>query len=261
MNNARVQSTPPPKKGLHPMVWVGIGCAGIALVAIVAVVAGGIFAVNKARDIAAELEDNPAPTLAKMLAAANPDIEFVAEDSASGTVTFLNTRTNEEITVSYADIEDGAISFSKDGGDSAGDGAGRNDVTATLDLGASEDGQARMSITTDSGTTSLETGTGAENLPAWVPVYPGTVPEGTLSTDTPESRGGVYTAKTSDEMEDVLDYYADELEASGFTIESRTRMPEGGMLNAEDEGGRNVTLILGTTKGPTEIVVQYAQSP
>jgi hypothetical protein len=46
----QVPSTPPPKAGVHPLVWVGVGCGALLFLGVVAVVAFGFFAASKVRE-------------------------------------------------------------------------------------------------------------------------------------------------------------------------------------------------------------------
>lgn len=241
--------TTPKKKGLHPLVWVGIGCTGVAIVGALLVVGASVFVFNKGRELARDIEDNPAPAIAKILAAANPDVEFVVDDPDSGTITFRNITTDEEIVVAYGDLEEGRFSFSNDEG------------TASFELNSDEDGQSRIVVTDEDGTSTFEAGTAAAaDLPGWVPIYDGAEPQGALAANTADGAGGGYTAQTSDSLSVVTQFFLDQLETHGFRIENRTVSSDAAMLSAvSDTPVRQITVILGSRDTETEIVVQYSE--
>jgi len=115
-----------------------------------------------------------------------------------------------------------------------------------------------LTITTDEGQTTY--GTATSEQPDWVPVYPGTQPEGTYASETPEMRAGAYTFEARDSIDDVLGFYVSELEAAGFTIQNRTTTPDGALLVAgtADES-RAVTVTLSTKGEATEAMVNFTE--
>ena len=56
----------------------------------------------------------------------------------------------------------------------------------------------------------------AVKIPAWVPSYPGSKPEGTFSAQGGEGQGGMFAFKTGDNPKKVLDWYQQSLEGAGF---------------------------------------------
>ena len=90
----------PPKKGLHPLAWVGIGCGGLLVVVIIA----GAILVGMAKRKYEEIRDDfataPEKTAAEMIVRMNPDLEMVRNDEGSGEMTVLVRDTGEEVTVS-----------------------------------------------------------------------------------------------------------------------------------------------------------------
>lgn len=209
------------KKGLSPWVWLGIGCAGILAIAAVAVGVGGYFIYGKAKDVAREMEDDPIAATSRFIAAANPEIELVDADKNNRIITFRNTETGEEFTFDYDDIEEGRFSFTS------------GDDSASIEFNTDDDGGG-MTITTDDGQT-MTYGAGASGHPDWadwVPVYPGTEPQGTFASETPDMRAGAFSFETKEGLDEVLDFYVSELEAGGFVIQNRTTTPTGAMLVA-----------------------------
>ena len=222
MTNGQVPPIPQQeKKGLSPWVWLGIGCAGILALAAVAVGVGGYFIYGKAKDVAREMEDDPIAATSRFIAAANPEIELVDADKNNRIITFRNTETGEEFTFDYDDIEEGRFSFTS------------GDDSASIEFNTDDDA-GRMTITTGDGET-MTYGAGASGHPDWadwVPEYPGTEPQGTFASETPDMRAGAFSFETEDGLDEVLDFYVSELEAAGFVIQNRTTMPTGAILVA-----------------------------
>ena len=106
----------PAKKGLPVWAWIGIGC-GALMILVLVVATGRIVAADKVKDVAADLEQNPARTIARGIIMANPELEEVSADDEAGTITIRNTKTGEIITVNYDDIAEGKLSFSTDKGE------------------------------------------------------------------------------------------------------------------------------------------------
>ena len=135
--------------------------------------------------------------------------------------TFRNIETGEEFTFDYDDIEEGRFSFTS------------GDDSASIEFNTDDD-DGRMTIITGDGQT-VTYGAGASALPDWadwVPEYPGTEPQGTYASETPDMRAGAFSFETQDSVEQVLDFYVAELEAVGFVIQNRTTTPTGAILVA-----------------------------
>jgi len=81
---------------------------------------------------------------------------------------------------------------------------------------------------------SVKFGAAAGNsMPAWVPVYPGSSPQGSLSAQTPDGASNTYSFKTKDSAGQVLSYYESQLKTTGFDITTSVKSNEGGMLAGE----------------------------
>ena len=94
----------PPKKKIHPVVWVLIGLAGCFLLVIMSVVAGGVY-------VASRVAQNPAEAAAALIAAGNPDVEVVSSNRDRGLVTFREKSTGKTITVNLEQLKEGKIVF------------------------------------------------------------------------------------------------------------------------------------------------------
>ena len=232
MTNGQVPPIPQQeKKGLSPLVWLGIGCAGILVVSAVAFSVAGYFIYDKAKDVAREIEEDPVAATARFIAAANPEIELVDADKSNRIITFRNTETGEDFTFDYDDIEEGRFSFTS------------GDDSASIEFNTDGEDSGGMTITTGDGQT-MTYGAGTSEQPSWVPVYPGTEPQGAFASETPDMRAGAFSFETKDGLEQVLDFYVSELEAAGFVIQNRTTTPTGAILVAttsDEERSATVT--------------------
>jgi hypothetical protein len=149
-------------------------------------------------------------------------------------------------TIDFEDIEEGRISFYSD------------DEYFSLELETEQDDEGRLTITTDEGTTSFGAGAAIGEMPSWVPLYPGTTPEGAFSAETDEGRSGAFTIMTHDEAEDVLDYYVLELEKRGFEIVNRATSNEGAFLMAKSTDEiLTINLAASIEDGETQVVVNF----
>ena len=168
------------KKGLSPWVWLGIGCVGILVVSAMAFSVAGYFIYGKAKDVAREIEEDPVAVTARFIAAANPEIELVDADKSNQIITFRNTETGEDFTFDYDDIEEGRFSFTS------------GDDSASIEFNTDGEDSGGMTITTGDGQT-MTYGAGASEQPSWVPVYPGTEPQGAFASETPDMRVGAFS--------------------------------------------------------------------
>jgi hypothetical protein len=233
---------PPPRKGLSPLAWIGIGCGALAVLAVIGftimLAAGGWF-LKKQAD---KLEKNPALTAAEWIVRANPDLEVVSTDEDAGTLTIKNTKTGETVTMNAKDVKEGHIEFkTKDG-------------TAVFDA-SGKDGTVKVTDEKGNQVATLQAGGGApQNLPSWLPVYPGGAIQGTFDTNNAEGRSASFTLTTPDSGDKVLSFYESRLKEAGLkvdsTITSNTAEGKGGILTASGENpARNVNVLVGTAEG------------
>jgi hypothetical protein len=242
----------PAKKGMPVWAWVGIGCAALVIVVLVVVMIGGFFVARKVQDVAADFEANPALATARMIVKLNPELEEVSTDEEAGTMTIRNTKTGEEITVNLEDIEEGRFSFTTDEGE------------ITVDASEMKE-SGSIKVTDDDGAVVFSTGGAvSEDVPSWVPVYPGTEPSSRHTMRTEEEQTGGFELETSDSVKKALDFYKAALEAEGYQVTMNTFTQddsEGGMVNATHaEKSRNVVVIFNSEGGgPTKIVISYSE--
>ena len=241
----------PASKGLPVWAWVGIGCGALMILVLIVAMVGGFFVARKVKDVAADFEDNPAMATARMIVKLNPELEEVSTDEDEGTITVRNTRTGEEMTVNFEDIEEGKFSFSTDDGE------------ITVDASELQE-SGRINVTDDEGGVIFSAGTVSDDVVAWVPVYPGCEPTNLHSMRTEEEQSGGFNLETSASVEEALEFYRTTLTDEGFEVKVNTFTQdgsEGGMVNGSHlEKGRNVVAIFSSeVDGPTKIVVSYSQ--
>jgi hypothetical protein len=241
----------PAKTGLPTWAWVGIGCGALVVLAMIVMTVAGLLVANKVKDVAADFEDNPAMATARLIVKLNPELEEVSTDEEEGTITVRNTKTGEIVTVNFDDIENGKFSFTTDEGEITVDASG-----------IAESGS--VNITTEDGSVVYQAGVVSENLPAWVPVYPGAEPANRHSLNTADSTSGGFQLETSDPVAKVLEFYRSALEGEGYAISVNTFSQDdaqGGMVNGSNEdSGRTVMAILNSEDGTTTVNVNYSES-
>ena len=241
---------PPPKKGLSPLAWIGIGCGALAVLAAIGftimLAAGGWF-LKKQAD---KLEKNPTLVAAEWIVRANPDLEVVSSDEQAGTLTIKNTKTGETVTMNAKDVEEGRIEFkTKDG-------------TAVFDA-SGKDGTIKMTDEKGNQVATLQAGGAApQNLPSWLPVYPGGTVQGTFDTNTAEGRSASFSLTTPDAGDKVLSFYESRLKEAGLKVDSTavtsTAEGKGGILTASGENpSRNVSVLVGTSEGQTTANITF----
>jgi hypothetical protein len=95
--------TPPPplqKKGLGPLAWVGIGCGGILLIALIAFVVFGVVFGGKIKQFAEDAQKNPTrATATTMVTMSAGQLELVAEDDAKKRYTVREKQSGKMTTI------------------------------------------------------------------------------------------------------------------------------------------------------------------
>jgi len=235
------------KKGLSPLAWVGIGCLGLLVMGGIVATILTVFVVGKVKEVASEMQDDPVATTAKLLAAANPDIELVAADKENRTVTFRDVKTGQELTFGYDDIEQGRVTFSS------------GSETAELEVEPGDDGSGGLTVRTSEGTATFSAGDDAD-LPDWVPVYPGTIPKSNFAAESGGQTTGTFTFTSDADLESILDFYEGEAKNAGLESKSRTTTNEGALLViASSDDRRGLTVMASKQGGGMEVVVSFTE--
>jgi hypothetical protein len=170
----------PAKRRTSPIVWVLVILVGLFGIGALAVVGTGAFVIHKARQAGVDSElwrTNPGLAVGKMAEAFNRNLEVVRTNERDGTVTLRDRNTGKQFSINIDSARRGSFS-----------------------LRAEEDGKEA----------TVEIG-GDVKVPAWVPHYPGSHPEGGISargsSDHDSGEGGFFTFKTPDSREKVVEFY------------------------------------------------------
>jgi hypothetical protein len=236
------------KKGLHPLVWVGIGCGVLLVLAAIGMLVVSLFVAKKVKDVAEDFEANPGMAAARTIVRLNPDLEEVDSDEDAGTITVRVKSTGEEVTVDFEDIQEGRISFTSDEGEMTID-AGEGGVTVT-----EEDGDQVF---------NLQTGDRWQGeVPDWVPVYPGAERGGGYEMDRPDGYSAGFQLTTADGADKVLEFYRSTLEAEGFAVSSNVYSADaarGGLITGEhEETGRTLQVVVGQEGDTTTAALNFS---
>ena len=220
------------KSKISPVVWILGAVVGVFILVGILFVGAGFCVANKVRSAgfdSALLQKNPALATAKIMASLNPDVEVVKVDEDRGLLTIKDKKTGKLLTMNADDVKNGKLTFSDEG------------TGEKVTFGANS----------------------AVNLPAWLPSYPGSKPEGTFSASGSGSEGGMAHFKTSDAGAKVLAYYQEALKSAGFKITSTlsgdSGNSNGGVVTAEDNGNqRSVMVTVSSTPGQaTDVGLTY----
>jgi hypothetical protein len=244
--NVPTQPPPPAKKGMGPLAWVGIGCGVIIVIAFIAMIGAGIFIKKKM--------ENPGMTAAELVVRANPDLELVSSDPKTNTLTIKNKKTGEVVTFSAEDIKNGKLKVTTDKG------------TATFDASGGPNGGATVKTTDEKGQEQVSTfgGTAApQNLPSWVPTYPGGAIQGTFDTNGPQGRSAAFSMSTPDATDKVIDWYEAQLKAAGLKVEKNTYNANGQtggiVAGKSDDEKHQVNVMIAANEGKTQATVTFEE--
>jgi hypothetical protein len=220
------------KPQTSPLVWVLGAIVGIFVLVGILVVGAGIFVAHKVKSAGFDSElaqKNPALAAAKVMASLNPNVEVVGMDEDRGLITIREKKTGKTITMNAEDVKNGKLTFSD------------------------ENSGEKVTFGANS----------AAQIPAWVPSYPGSKPEGTFSASGGQGEGGMAHFKTSDAGSKVLSYYQDALKSAGFKITSTfsgdSGNSKGGVVTAEDTANRRTVMVTAGSSGDgsTEVALTY----
>ena len=213
------------KKGMPVIAWVGIGCGGLILLAIIGMIAvGGMF-----YRVAKKVMDNPAKASAEFALRANKDLEKVAENDQSGEMTFRVKSTGEEVTLKYDDLAKGRFTVKdKDG--------------KVTQLGMGD----------------------VSKIPAWVPRYPGATDEtSAMQSEDSTQVAGMMTFTTKDPADDIEKSFNDQTAKISLTSSNRSSMDIQGTrtLSLQYSGGKRELTVTayGKSGEPTTVQVIYTE--
>ncbi len=248
-------TAPPPagaagKKKTSPWLWVGLGCLGLLILIGGACVVTTFFVAKTAKDVVEDYQDDPARAAAEMMVKLNPELDLVESDAGSGTITVRNKETGEEATFDYSEIEEGRFTFKSDEGE------------VSFDTQRQGEG-GTLTVTTEEGETRFGAGAAADELPGWVPLYPGASKmEAGFTSRSGGEVSGLWSLETGDRVEEVQEYYESELGDEGFEVTVQTYTgPQGAtavVTGVLSEPGRQVNVTITREGGTTKVGLQYS---
>jgi hypothetical protein len=265
--NGTSQPVPPPpgvapaKTGMSPLAWIGIGCVVIIICAGLALGVMGWLA-KRAVD---KFAKNPTMTAAELMVRANPDLELVSKDEKANSITVRDKKSGQVTTFSADDAKNGNF-----GGLNVKTTDDKGQVT-TFNAGASSNGGVAMKSTDAQGhvtTFNANSGGTPQNLPSWLPVYPGGTVQGTYDTTTNDGRSAAFTVATKDDSGKVLDYYEAQLKSAGLKPQKTTYnttsttggAQTGGTVAAKsDDGKREASVIVSANAQGTQAVITFQE--
>jgi hypothetical protein len=222
----------PPGKKPNILIWI-LGGIVVLMIGVTAMCGlAGFFIMHKAKQAGLDsglLSSNPAYAVAKMAATMNPDVETVTTDDSSGTITVRDKKTGKSTTLKFDPDKKTMVVIDENG------------KQATVKVNTDGD-KGTVEVQSADGNMKFG-GAGSAQMPAWMPVYPGSSPSGTFSTQTKEGGQSSFTFKTQDAAAKVMSYYQEQLKSAGFSINMATNTPQGGMVMAEDSGKTRTLMI------------------
>ncbi len=255
------ESSPPPlpgsKKGLSALAWVGIGCGGLLLVALVILITAVLFFSYKAVEYARKVEENPAKTAAELFIKVNPDVELVSVDDQAGTMTLRIKETGKVATVTYADIAQGKFSVTSE------DGEFRVEADQT------GGGSAKVMMKRSDGAATYVSGAeAASKVPDWVTAaaYPGAPqPQAAFAVEAPGKRSGSLGITAKDGLQQVAQYYREWLKREGFEVSETSPTADSGkmtFLSARKQAeGKTLVVVCTEAQEGTQIFLSFDESP
>lgn len=225
-----MNETPPPapeKKGMPVLGWVGIGCGGVLILAIIAVSLLVGWCKRTVGDLS-EFQKNPEKAAAELVVKVSPDLEMVSQNEAAGEMT-IRTKAGEEMTLSYRDIAEGK--FRVKGADGS-----------TMDIGSVD----------------------LSKLPAWVPRVEDLESVAlSFHSEKDGKASGAYSATTTLGADAVEEAYKEAVSSLGFTASHRTAHNVNGSETrslAYEGADRKLQIIITSSAGePTLVNVAYEE--
>jgi len=234
------------KKGMPVWAWFAIGCAGLAVLVLVVVIALGAFAVKKVHEVAGDFEKNPEMAAARLVVKVNPELELVSENEDDGTMVVRDKKSGKEITVDVSKLAKGNFSFETEEGH--------------VEISADED-NGRLTIESEKGKVVI--GGEDSELPSWVPVPEGIEAESQFAmSDDASSKGGA-SLKGDLDVETLKTFYEKALADAGFKVKKNSFSGEGQpMLTLQGSGGpegRTITVTITKSEGKVNAMIQYTE--
>jgi hypothetical protein len=224
----------PGARKTSPLMWVLIIILGLCFLGFASCAAFGLYVAHKVKQAGIDPElwrNNPSLAVGKILAATNPNVEVVRSDERAGTVTIRDKRTGKETTMTFDQARNGKFSITAD--DDRGG-------TATMQFGGAAN---------------------TNDLPSWVPKYPGSEGTSTFAlkgSAADGSDGGSFTFTTPDSSDKVLQFYRGKIQDLGLKVKMSSTTGDTSMIVATEDGDRrSLTVIIGSHPGSTSASITY----
>ena len=243
---------PAPQKssGAKIILWIVGIVVGLILISFASCAVLGFYAMHKAKQAGFDsdlMKKNPGLATAKMAVAMSPDTEIVSSDDNAGTITVRDKKTGKVVTMKF-DPQKKAMVITDENG-----------KTTSMTM-TGEGANASMEMKGPEGT--MKIGNSSDKTPDWVPVYPGSSPQGTFSASRGAEQTGSYTFVTKDPADKVISFYGDSLKSGGFAVSNMTSNSDGkvgGMVSGEDKGNKRAVVVsLGTENDGTRVNVTFS---
>lgn len=235
----------PPQAPLAPaaksnvLLWIVLGVVGVVCMVTLTCGLGGYFLYQRVKNAGFDpelMKTNPGLAVTKMAAALHPDMEVVSTNDRAGTITMKDKSTGKMMTFKFDPDTKSLVVTGDDG----------KQVKMTV----SGDGKTSGALDVQSSDGNVHFGAAEGNkTPAWVPVYPGSSPQGTFSAQTNDGAQNTFAFKTADGAGKVISYYQDQLKSGGFNVTLVTSSDQGGMLTAEDAGKKRSLIVTVSSSG------------
>jgi hypothetical protein len=189
------------------------------------------------------MKNNPGLAMAKMATAVNRNLEVVSTNDRTGTIVVRDKTTGKVTTMKFdPDTKRMVIT---------GDDGKQSSVTVN-----GSGGTGSVSVESADGSSVKYGNAAGNNVPSWVPAYPGWAPQGTISATNAEGSQNTFSFKSTDPASKILSFYSDQLKAAGFTISMTTTSDQGGLVQANDDAKKHtISVIVGTSPDGTETAI------
>ena len=238
----------PAAKKSNALIWVGVGCLGLVVIAVVVTLSTGLFVEHKVRQAGFDTDlfsRNPGVAITKMLAAANPDLDVVRVNEDRGEITIRQKSTGKTLTMNLDDAKHGRMVFKDENGEVV-----------------SFQGDDKGSFTMKSKDSVFKAGA-KWDPPDWIPVYTGAEIQAGANTDSPEQTAGAGSLKTTASTGEVMSFYEDALKSRGLQVTRQSTSTDGvgsveTLVGQDDGRKRYVSIIATPTEGGASIHINYS---
>ena len=211
-------SPAPVKKGMPGIAWVGIGCGGLLVIAIIV----GAIVFSKVKGTLEDFAANPEKAAAEMIVSMNPELEMVSQDEENGTMT-IRTKDGKEMTLSYQDIAEG-----------------------------------KMEVTDADGNTTRLGSPDLSLVPAWVPKAPDLTEGISMFHTAAGGRvSGQFSGKSVTGVEDLKEFFENAASDQGLSSSSNSSTSMNGTSVATQEftgGGKSLKIVITEKPGSAALI-------